>query len=62
MMNDMQTITKNETTKHLKSSPTRRHVDKKPGHSSTIRYIQGSLLDYLETSVIDPQQHRGDHV
>ncbi len=60
MMTNPKTITKNETANHLKAVPTRRHVDKKPDRGSTIRYIQGSLLDYLDSS-IDTQQKGGDH-
>ncbi len=55
-MTNRKTITKSETTKHLKSSPTRRRADKKPDHSNTIRSIQGSLLDSLVK-----QQKGGDH-
>ena len=60
MMTNPKTITTNETTNHLKKASPRRRVDKKPDHGSTIRYIQGSLLDYLDSS-IDPQQKGGDH-
>ncbi len=59
-MTNRKTITKNETADHRNNSPTRRHCDKKPDRGSTIRYVQGSLLDYLDSS-IDTQQKGGDH-
>ena len=60
MMTNPKTITTNETANHLKAVPTRRRVDKKTDHGNTTRYVQGSLLDYLDSS-IDPQQKGGDH-
>ncbi len=56
MMTNPKTITTNETANHLKKASPRRRGDKKAAHGSTIRYIQGSLLDYLT-----PQQKGGDH-
>ena len=56
MINGVQTITKSKTAEHLKKSPSRRSAEKKPHRNSTIRYIQGSLLDYLESSVVAPQK------
>ena len=61
MMNNIQTITTNETMKHLKTSSTRRPSDKKHGHSSPIRYVQGSLLDYLQNWNADSQHEGGNH-
>ncbi len=55
-MTNRKTMTKSTTSEHLKKSPARRRVDKKPDHGSTIRYVQGSLLDYLEASVADAHQ------
>ena len=49
-------ITTNETANHLKKASPRRRVDKTADRGNTTRYVQGSLLDYLEARVADAHQ------
>ena len=55
-MTNPKTITTNETANHLKVASQRRRVDKTADRGNTTRYVQGSLLDYLEPRVADAHQ------
>ncbi len=55
-MTNPKTITNSETADHLKKASPRRRADKTADRGNATRYVQGSLLDYLEASVADAHQ------